>query len=541
MKNTIYIFLALMMLSCSSSRQSTGDDRFRRAAMVEVSQQQLDLEAMMVSAKMQQEVGNIQEAMQAYQDILSKSPGYGPACYEISGMLMSAYNLDQALDYARQAVKRSPKNTWYLMRLAEIYRMRQDGKPLIETWKSIVKLNPTNLNYYYELSDAYLLNNQIPEAVEVLDQVERMVGVTEMVSLQKQRLWDAYGKKDKALRELERLADAQPQSTKYNAILAQHHMTEHNYAKAKEYYDRILEAAPNDEYIHLSLATYYKETNQPEKAFEEMRQGLSHPGLDINSKLSMLVNFYNEGFYAEQSKYTYPLFDLIMQQATDKREYAALYGEVLMRQNKYPEAAEQLKLAIEVDSSQYFIWENLLISLVQINDNATTAHYAARAQKLFPLHILPHYLSALCAFEGQSFNEAEAHLRQCEKIGFSKGYLEAEVYALLANVLFELGKYEEMASSYDHYLTLRPNDNGIKNNYAYFLALIGDRLNDALRMAKEAVDAEPNNGTFVDTYAWVLYQMGRKREALVQIEKAVQLMPDRQSIIKHYEQIRNDQ
>jgi Tfp pilus assembly protein PilF len=61
------------------------------------------------------------------------------------------------------------------------------------------------------------------------------------------------------------------------------------------------------------------------------------------------------------------------------------------------------------------------------------------------------------------------------------------------------------------------------NNYSYYLAERGEKLSDAKRWSKKAIDNNPDNATFLDTYAWVLFRIGAFEEAekyiLIAIEK----------------------
>ena len=59
------------------------------------------------------------------------------------------------------------------------------------------------------------------------------------------------------------------------------------------------------------------------------------------------------------------------------------------------------------------------------------------------------------------------------------------------------------------------------NNYAYFLSLEKRQLDKAERMSATTIKAEPENATYLDTYAWVLFQRGRYKEAAEYITKAL--------------------
>jgi predicted negative regulator of RcsB-dependent stress response len=62
-------------------------------------------------------------------------------------------------------------------------------------------------------------------------------------------------------------------------------------------------------------------------------------------------------------------------------------------------------------------------------------------------------------------------------------------------------------------LSINPDNALVLNNYAYYLALRKDKLDKAEKMIKKALDISPNSPNFIDTYAWVLYQQKKYKEA----------------------------
>lgn len=63
------------------------------------------------------------------------------------------------------------------------------------------------------------------------------------------------------------------------------------------------------------------------------------------------------------------------------------------------------------------------------------------------------------------------------------------------------------------------------NNYAYFLTEKSGTpadLDMAEKLARQAIKLEPDNGTYLDTYAWVLYRKGSSMLALIYIKKAIE-------------------
>ena len=60
------------------------------------------------------------------------------------------------------------------------------------------------------------------------------------------------------------------------------------------------------------------------------------------------------------------------------------------------------------------------------------------------------------------------------------------------------------------------------NNYAYNLACMGGDLNKAEQMSYRAILAEPENPSYLDTYAWILFCKANYKEALLYMEKTIE-------------------
>lgn len=547
--NTIKIVtvvtLVLMVAGCGSSKQAgknggNGGKKYERKAIVETTDEKLKSEAMMIDARMKIETGQSEEGMALLRALLQREPECHAAEFELSRLLSAQGNTDSAIVYAVRAANGDVKNVWYQLHLASLYQSTHRSSELVKTWERIVTNNPNVIEYYYELSNAYLMDNDGKGAIGALNRVEKMVGVTQPVSMQKAKIWAYLKRDDKALQEMEALAKAMPQDNSLSGLLADTYMQTGQYAKAKECYDRVLANNPDDEYVHISLAEYYKATGQPRKAYEELKKGMAQKGLSTANKIQVLTNFYtSEEFYGIYSNYAYDLLETAMREADDSTSYAAFYGDVLMRQKKYGEAARQFEMSLKSDSSKYEVWEALLVSeLSGEADTAKLGSHARRASKLFPLHPLPYYMQAIVEHDNGRYEKALELASKCEKMGFDNGYLEIETYSLMASCYNHLddGKCEDY---YKKILALRPNDIQTLNSYAYRLAVTGKELEKAEEMSRMTLKAEPENPYFLDTYGWILHKMGRDKEALKYIEKAMERDEESEEVREHLEEVKS--
>ena len=89
----------------------------------------------------------------------------------------------------------------------------------------------------------------------------------------------------------------------------------------------------------------------------------------------------------------------------------------------------------------------------------------------------------------------------------------------------------EAYAAYDSALVYKPDNIGALNNYAYYLSVERKQLDKAEEMSYKTVKAEPKNATYLDTYAWILFEKGKYAEARIYIDQALQNGGDQSSVV----------
>ena len=79
----------------------------------------------------------------------------------------------------------------------------------------------------------------------------------------------------------------------------------------------------------------------------------------------------------------------------------------------------------------------------------------------------------------------------------------------------------ESDKNYDNALRIDPNNVIVLNNYSYYLSLRNEDLEKAKRMSAKSNNLAPNQASFQDTFAWILFQLKEYEEADVWITKAI--------------------
>ena len=107
------------------------------------------------------------------------------------------------------------------------------------------------------------------------------------------------------------------------------------------------------------------------------------------------------------------------------------------------------------------------------------------------------------------------------KTADGKKEIVSEFYSILGDMYHTQKQMKEAYAAYDSALVYNPSNIGALNNYAYYLSVERRDLDKAEEMSYKTVKAEPNNATYLDTYAWILFEKGNYAEARIYIDNAM--------------------
>ena len=82
-------------------------------------------------------------------------------------------------------------------------------------------------------------------------------------------------------------------------------------------------------------------------------------------------------------------------------------------------------------------------------------------------------------------------------------------------------------------IELDPKHANAMNYLGYTYADLGQNLDEAERLIKEALKYKPNDGYITDSLGWVYYKKGQFDKALKYLKKAVELVPDDPIMLEH--------
>ncbi len=532
-RNTLLFILTVVLLITACKSVDKSKTITKTKTTEKSKSERLQIDGIFIDANKERLLGNYQNALDLFSAVINKDPENAASLYEIARIYRVQKKTTEALMYAKRAVDIDGDNVWYQMLLADLYSSNQQFEEATAVWATIVKRNPDKIEYYYDWANAYIsetkfnkatktYENKFDEAIKVYDQIEKKIGVTEDVSMQKQKLYLSLNKFSKAVEEIEKLSAQSPNDTRYYAILAEMYNSKKLYDKALEYYNKILQKDPNDKLIHILLAGYYREIGQKEKSYQELKIGIANPNLDIDTKIKILLSYYTvTEIYNKLKPQAFELSEILIKTHPNDAKAYSIYADFLYRDKKYLEARDALRKVNTIDSSKYAIWETLLIIESELNDSAALINESARAIELFPEQPLLYLFSGISNFQANKIEAAIKALNTGVELVVDNDKLSIQFYTYLGDIYYKNKDYTKAFDTFDKILKMDADNVYVLNNYTYYLSLQNEALDRAEQMGRKLNELAPNNSSYQDTYAWVFYKLGKYEEAKKWIMKAI--------------------
>ncbi|MEE4255847.1 MAG: tetratricopeptide repeat protein [Bacteroidales bacterium] len=513
-----------------------GDLQAQRADRKDKKNDRQDNTAIFLEANSEKLLGNLVKAKGLFLQCLELDPYDAASMYELARIERVNNNSGLALEWAEKAVQFAPENVWYLKLLSELYQENMEFEKSIEVSEKLVELHPENLEYLYDLALTHLLVGNYRKSIETYNRIENIIGITEEISLQKQKIWMRLDEPEKAIEEIEALCTAWPNEMRFKSILAELYLSNGKEDEALQIYLEISEKDPNNAYIQITLSDYYRKQGDTEKSLKYLKRGFANPYLDIDTKVQILLAYFTaEEYYEEQKEDAAELARILVETHPDNPRSYSILADIHYQNEEWKEARQALRKVVELDPSNYIVWEQLLFTESNLSDFEAMRKVSRQTIELFPQQPLPYLFAAVASY---NFEDHEQMIRDLEtgiQYVVRNDLLLAEFYNYLGDAYHQTGQDKKAFEAYEASLKIKPDNSIVLNNYAYYLSLRGEQLDRAKKMALKANELDPGNSSNQDTYGWVLYKLGEYEEALEWIGKSIENHKvDNAEVLEHY-------
>lgn len=465
--------------------------------------------------------GETESAMMSFRKCLALDPTNTAVNFELSQIYLKLNYLQDAVKSAQMVVEVDPTNRWYLENAAQVYQAAKRNEQSAEVYEQLLKKYPNELAYYYELGEVYLQAKNAPKAIETYERLEQVIGFENNLAEQLFKLYEYQKMNVKAEAKLKELMNKNPNEIRYISMLAGFYDNQGETQKSIDVYEKLKTDYPNDPYVKLALYEYYDALGKTTLAFENLQEAFKSSQVNIDAKVAILVRLMERTEQdASVKAEVFKLLDIMTLTHPDDPKTWALYGDYLNNDKKLEPARKMFLKSIDIDPSKYPVWSQVLFIDSDLNDIPAILEHTKACIELFPNQVLPYYFNGVANLQKEDFQKAIDMLALSRDLAYGMPELEVQILANLGDAYYQIRNFQKAWISYDQSLRLKPSNDYVLNNYAYFLSVENEDLEKALSMSKQTVDRNPKSATYLDTYGWILYKMKRYDEAVEYLKNA---------------------
>jgi tetratricopeptide (TPR) repeat protein len=438
----------------------------------------------------------------------------------------------------------------------------------LEQYQQAAELDPGNEELVVQVARRWLLRGKPERALDILKLGVAEPGSTAMLDVLLGTAYAQSGQTNLAVQANERAIKKAPHllagyQNLYTSQLQTGHAAEamqvlDDAARQKSASADFL-VSLSDLYLNLATAAPSTRTNAQVRALGLLERAGSMSITNVHTRLRLADGFNSVGKPERAAELYQALLVDYPQMPEFQDQLRAKLTDIYLRGKDRQKAVAQLEAIAKEDplnmQAQYYL--ALLAS--EANDPARAVEHFSRVVSLQPKFEQAYYDLAIAQLSAGQTNEVFATLELIEKrfgqtfvSEFLHGaasarvekfeeavrrYTSAEIIAratdakrLTPSFYFQMGSAQERKGDYsgavkslEKALELKSDFPEAANYLGYMWAERGENLERAKALIDLAVKAEPKNSAYLDSLAWVLFKMGKAREALPVQLQAVEI------------------
>ena len=537
MKQIIVIIGLLSILTaCGSSRQSLPATQnlpvTEKAPLTYEQRRKYDyyfLEAVRMKQK-----GEYDAAFELYRHCLDIYPGSAATLYEISQFYMVLGQEEKSEQALKQAVRSDESNFWYKQTLAAYYQSKRDLPKAIAVYEDMAHQFPSRLEPLMALIELYNQTKSYQEVIKTLNRLEELDGKSEQISMEKFRMYLLMNNQEQAFQEIESLSKEYPYDMRYKTILGDVYLNNGHPQEAYDTYQKILKEEPGYAPALLSMASYYQKTGQDSLYHVQLDTILLNEDVESATKMDIMRQLIVQSEQTtKDSTQIVSLFNEILKRPQQNADLAMLCAQYLITKRMEKESVPVLHQVLALDPENKPARLQLLSYAIRDNNLDEVIKVASPALEYNPDAMEFYYYLGLAYYQKEDTDKALDVFQKGVKQVNAKSdkAIVSDFYAILGDIYNIKEMKAEAYAAYDSSLVYNPNNIATLNNYAYYLSVERKHLDKAEEMSYRTVKAEPENATYLDTYAWILFEKERYTEARIYIEQALKNGGDSSRVI----------
>ena len=514
------LIVAILITGCSTKNvisKTKGNTKIE-----EIKKRDTEYKYYFVEGVKQKMLGNLGQAVGYFEKALTLNAKSSAASYELSGIFTLTGKYNKAIEYAKRAEQIDEENIWYKLHLANLYHITKNIDSTIVVYEKIYEKFPDRNDLAFNLSELYKENGDKEKALEIYEKLEEKVGISKHLGFAKEELYEKKGEFLMAKNELDKLLKIYENDVNILGVLAELYNNNGYDDKAKETYEIMFKIDPDNYNAKVSLLGYYRKKKEYSKVFEIVKEIINNREINVNEKVRMMLSFVsNPGETRDYTANLEILIDMLEDQYPDDYKVKAIAADLCISTGKLGEARNKLKYIIEKGKGNFVLWEQFLLIENSMRNYQELYRESEQAINIYPDRPTLYMLRGISASELKKYDIAIEALEVGLSLLKNDKQLKIQFYSLIGDGYRSMGLDKKSDEAMEMALEIDSENTIVLNNYAYYLSERGSKLKKALKMSSKCIKTEPINATYLDTYGWILFKMGKINEAKIYLEKAM--------------------
>ena len=476
----------------------------------------------------QKYLGSVDNAVKLFQECTKRNPSAAAPYYEMAQIAAFQGDKESAKINALKAFRNEKDNYWINMFCGGLYAGTGNLDSAVVFMENASRLRADDYYSRAALGQIYLQQGDIVKAEKVLKQLRGNSEydendiyniVNSLISTKHFREAEDWTKS---------LIKRNTEEVKYRAVLAEIYRYQGLNTKADSIYNSIIANNPDDGESQILVMNYLVEKEDYENASSFLGSIMANNDIKRERKVEFLKYLLSDStFVKKESKVLESNLTGFEKQYPGDEEINSLRAGMYESLGLNEEAIERYREIRKTDPETFYSDQRLIILLAETKKYEELFNVARDFATKYNKSLLGKVYYGIAAMELKKYEIADAEFDKAMILAGNDSKMQFSVLSAQADLAYREKNFPKAYSVLEQALKIEPDDAGTLNNYAYYLAENNDSLKLALTMAVRAVKKEPEMATYIDTYGWVLYKMGKYKPSLKLIDKALELSKER--------------
>lgn len=488
-----------------------------------------------LDAMLQRQKGNDDAAFDLLQRCVAIRPDASEAYFFLAQYYVKMKDQQHALEYFQKAAALNAENVIYTETLAQLYISQNLYAEATEVVAGLYEKHKDRDDLLELLYRLYYQQQDYDNAIRMLERMEAIDGKSERLSYAKSELYTLKNDRPAAMAEIKALADQYPNDLNYRDLYGDMLLMNEREPEALEVFASVLKEEPDNVHAIMSMRAYHKGKNDSIAADSLTRRLLFGKNVPTEQRIHVLrqeiVDNQNRG--GDSTQILNLFRKMLASQPVDVEVASLCVAYMDLKKMPRDSMAVVLEKILQTAPDHAPARLQLVGYAWEDEDMDRVIALCRDARQYNADEMAFYYYQGMAYYRKKDNDRALDAFRNGISVinDNSDPAIASDFYAVLGDLLHQKGLTKEAFAAYDSCLQKKEDNIGCLNNYAYYLSELGQQLDKAERMSYKTIKAEPDNATYLDTYAWILFKQQRYSEARIYIDKAVQNDEDHSSVL----------